>query len=59
MTRLGYYAKDSENNLFQYEWAAGDEFYIKNSDGDMVMADPDKYEVLEIGYFTAEPMKID
>ena len=53
MKKLGYYAKDSKNNLFQYEWGADDEFYILNSDGDMVMADPNKYQVLEIGYFDA------
>ena len=49
MKKLGYYAKDSRNNLFQYEWGADDEFYILNSDGDMVMDDPNKYEVFKIG----------
>ena len=53
MKKLGYYAKDSQNNLFQYELGADDEFYILNSDGDMVMTDPNKYEILEIGYFDA------
>jgi hypothetical protein len=53
MERLGYYAKDKDNNLFQYEWGANDEFYIMNSDGDMVMKDPKEYEILEIGYFKA------
>lgn len=50
MELLGYYAKDSEGNLFKYEWGAGDEFYILNSDGCLIMADPNEYEVLEIGY---------
>jgi len=54
MKKLGYYAKDSQNNLFQYEWGADDEFYILNSDRDMVMADPNKYDVLEIGYFDSQ-----
>ena len=54
MKKLGYYAKDLNGNLFQYEWAADNEFYIMNSDGDMVMTDPSKYELLEIGYFTSE-----
>ena len=52
MEKLGYYAKDSQNNLYQYEWGADDEFYILNSDGDMVMSDPNKYIILEIGIFT-------
>ena len=52
--QLGYYAKDVNGNLYQFEWGAGDEFYIMNSNGDMVMDDPSKYEILEIGYFTSE-----
>ena len=51
---IGYYAKDVNGNLYQYEWGAGDEFYIMNSNGDMVMDDPSKYEILEVGYFTSE-----
>jgi len=50
MKLLGYYAKDLQGNLFKYEWGAGDEFYILNSDGCLIMVNPDKYEVLEIGY---------
>ena len=50
MELLGYYAKDLEGNLFKYEWGASDEFYIINSDGCLIMADPNEYEVLEIGY---------
>lgn len=48
MRTLGYYAKDKDNNLFQYEWAAGDEFYIQNHDGDMVHSDPNKYEIVKV-----------
>ncbi len=48
MKKLGYYAKDSENNLFKYEWAANEEFYILNSCGDMVMVNPDEYEIIEL-----------
>ena len=54
MKKLGYYAMDKNKNLFQYEWAADDEFYIMNNDGEFVMADPNDYEILEIGYFVAE-----
>lgn len=53
MEQLGYFAKkkdDSKGNLFQYEWAADDEFHIMDDDGDMVMVDPDEYEVIEIFY---------
>ena len=53
MKRLGYYAKDKDGNLFQYEWGAGDEFSILK-DGDYVMADPKEFEILEIGFFTAD-----
>jgi len=54
MKQLGYYAKDKDNNLHQFEWGANDEFYIKNSDGEMVHSNPKEYEILEIGYFTAD-----
>lgn len=55
MKALGYYAKDKKtNNLFQFEHGAGDEFYIINQDGDKVMRDPKDYEILEIGFFTAD-----
>ena len=49
MTRLGYYAKDSENNLFQYRWDYDELFYII-IDGEWIIADPNKYEVLDISY---------
>lgn len=54
MKRLGYYAKDKENNLFKFEWGAGDEFSILNSDGEYVMACPLDYVIVEAGYFTAD-----
>ena len=54
MKRLGYYAMDKDKNFFQYEWGANDEFYIMNSDGDMVMKDPNDYEIIEVGIFVAE-----
>jgi len=54
MKQLGYYAKDKDNNLFQYEWGADDEFHILNSDGDLVMRDPKEYEVLQLGIITAD-----
>ena len=49
MTRLGYYAKDSNNNLFQYEWGYDEVFYIMIN-GEKTIADPNKYEVLDLSY---------
>lgn len=58
MKTLGYYAKDKDTNLFQYEWGAGDEFYIQNCDGEMVHSNPDEYEVIQVGVITAgNPVK--
>lgn len=54
MKQLGYYAMcKATKNLFQYEWGADDEFSIMNSDGDFVMKDPNKYEILEIFHSVA------
>ena len=54
MKGLGYYAMcKATKNLFQYEWGADDEFSIMNSDGDMVMKDPNEYEVLELFHSVA------
>jgi hypothetical protein len=49
MNRLGYYAKDKDNNLFQFEWFADDSLVI---DGRIVSKED--YEILEIGFFTAD-----
>lgn len=58
MKTLGYYAKDKDTNLFQYEWGAGDEFYIQNCDGEMVHSNPDEYEVIQVGVITTgNPVK--
>ena len=54
MKQLGYYAKDKDNNLFQFEWGADNEFTILNSDGDYVMANPKDYDIVEIGYTTSD-----
>lgn len=54
MEALGYYAKDKDDNLFKYEWAAGDEFYIQNQDGEMIHSDPNEYEVVQVGIITAD-----
>ena len=48
-TRLGYYAKDSNDNLFQYEWGYDEVFYIMIN-GKKTIADPNEYEVLDISY---------
>jgi len=48
--RLGYYAKDENGNLFQYQWGADETFSIW-IDGEWVVEDANRYIVLEIGYF--------
>lgn len=53
MEGLGYYAKDKDNNLFQFEWASNNDFFIIK-DGEKVKANPKDYEILEIGHFTAD-----
>ena len=53
MEGLGYYAKNKDNDLFQFEWSELDDFFIKVGD-DMILSDPNDYEILEIGYFTAD-----
>ena len=59
MKRLGYYAKDKNNNLFQFEWGADDGsqtnedfFIIRNGEKRKSIATD--YEILEIGFFTAD-----
>ena len=54
MERLGYYAMDKDKNLFIFEWGANDEFYIMKKNGDFVMANPNDYEILEIGIFVEQ-----
>lgn len=70
MKQLGYYAMDKNKNLFKFEWGAENEkvksigmegeatyhdaFYIINTDGTKRIAKVSNYEILEIGYFTAE-----
>jgi hypothetical protein len=55
MKRLGYYAKNQvTGNLHEYEWTEYDVFMVKDMLGNLVKEDPSKYEVLEIGFFTAD-----
>jgi hypothetical protein len=58
MKRLGYYAKNQvTGNLHEYEtywWMEDDVFMVKDMLGNWVKEDPSKYEVLEIGFFTAD-----
>jgi hypothetical protein len=59
MEPLGYYAKDVNNNLFQFKWELDNTFLIKCVEPSVVgwvVADPKDYEILEIGFFTAEPI---
>ena len=53
MKQLGYYAKDIKGNLYQFEWGESNLFYIVDLQGKR-LDDPEQYELLEIGYFTAE-----
>jgi hypothetical protein len=52
MNSLGYYAKDKNKDLFQFEWFF-DVFYILKN-GERISANADDYEILEIGFFTAD-----
>jgi hypothetical protein len=62
MIGLGYYAKDKDNNLHQFEWGADDTFYINDVNGDEVSnlghkikkVDSKDYEVLELFHSTAD-----
>lgn len=59
---LGYYAKDSDGNLHQFEWGKNDEFYINHPLGThkgnlghkMMLANPNDYEILQIGSTNSE-----
>ena len=52
MKTLGYYAKDKDNNLFQFRWKFDDTFEILLN-SEWVKRLPKDYEILEIGYFEA------
>lgn len=49
--RLGYYAMNKDNDLFQFCWIK-DKFYILTGT-DMIESNPDDYEILEIGIYRA------
>jgi len=50
MKRLGYYAKSKfTGHLYQFEWTQDGELLINNLE-----VDPSRYEILEIGFFTAD-----
>ena len=53
MNKLGYYAKDKDNNLHQFEWSKDNKLLIITPLG-KIESDPKDYEILEIGYFTAD-----
>lgn len=53
MRQLGYYAKDSSNNLFKFEWGNDDTFYVLK-EGSMTKQNPKDYEIIEIGYFRSK-----
>jgi len=52
MKRLGYYAKDVNDNLFQFRWSLN-KFEILVVDS-WIEKDPNEYEILEIGHFISE-----
>ena len=56
MKQLGYYAKDANGNLFKFQWSANNEFsvWVKN---EKVISDPNDFEIIEVGFFTAESKK--
>jgi len=51
--RLGYYAKNVEGDLFQFKWESNGIFQIKYG-VQWIQSDPKQYEILEIGFFTAD-----
>jgi len=56
MKQLGYYAKDKDGDLHQFEWV-GKKFHIVKPVKEglhKVEANADDYEILEIGFFTAD-----
>jgi hypothetical protein len=53
MKQLGYYAKDANGNLFKFQWSTNNEFSIIIN-GTETVTDPKDFEILEIGFFTAE-----
>ena len=61
MKQLGYYAKDSKNNLYQFEWGEDETLYIIDANGQRPI-DADKvkdYEIIEIGVFeSVAPKKV-
>ena len=53
MEKLGFYAKDSKDNLFQFKWGRDNTFYIL-IDGRWNIEKVENYTILEIGYFISE-----
>jgi hypothetical protein len=57
--QLGYYAKDKDNNLHQFEIGSNNKFYINNANGKLTSnlghkmseANADEYEIIEVGFF--------
>ena len=54
VTQLGYYAKDKNKDLHQFEWDEDSNFYIQQPDGKLIKADVREYEILEIAYINSE-----
>jgi len=53
MKQLGYYAKYKDNNLYQFKWEKDGSFLILVN-GIWFVNDPAEFEILDIGYFTAD-----
>jgi hypothetical protein len=53
MVQIGYYAKDKNGALLQFEHGADEKFYVFYS-GVKTLANVEDFEILEIGYFTAD-----
>ena len=52
--QLGYYARSkTSDTLFQFRWLENDVFEIKNNNV-WIEANPDSFEILEIGHFISE-----
>lgn len=54
MEKLGFYAKDKNNNLYQFKWDKDDNMFILKGKERWVEVNPEFYQILEIGYFVAK-----
>jgi len=55
MENLGFYAKcRSTDNLYCFTWTKGNDFLIKSESDGWVRRDVRNFEILNVGFFTAD-----